>query len=106
MAESIENTQNNGVNDNYYILWDRYAKVTFKVKNGDETEEIEFERFQVENGVDYSPDFEIQTEFDITESTNIAKIVIYNLTDEMIKKLKKGVEVVIEAGATLIKNLR
>ena len=98
MAESIENTQNNGVNDNYYILWDRYAKVTFKVKNGDETEEIEFERFQVENGVDYSPDFEIQTEFDITESTNIAKIVIYNLTDEMIKKLKKGVEVVIEAG--------
>ena len=98
MAENIENTQNNGVNDNYYILWDRYAKVTFKVKNGDETEEIEFERFQVENGVDYSPDFEIQTEFDITESTNIAKIVIYNLTDEMIKKLKKGVEVVIEAG--------
>lgn len=85
-------------NDNYYILWDRYAKVTFKVKNGDETEEIEFERFQVENGVDYSPDFEIQTEFDITESTNIAKIIIYNLTDEMIKKLKKGVEVVIEAG--------
>ena len=98
MAEIIENTQNNGVNDNYYILWDRYAKVTFKVKNGDETEEIEFERFQIENGVDYSPDFEIQTEFDITESTNIAKIVIYNLTDEMIKKLKKGVEVVIEAG--------
>ena len=98
MAENIENTQNHGVNDNYYILWDRYAKVTFKVKNGDETEEIEFERFQVENGVDYSPDFEIQTEFDITESTNIAKIVIYNLTDEMIKKLKKGVEVVIEAG--------
>ena len=85
-------------NDNYYILWDRYAKVTFKVKNGNETEEIEFERFQVENRVDYSPDFEIQTEFDITESTNIAKIVIYNLTDEMIKKLKKGVEVVIEAG--------
>ena len=77
MAGNIENTQNNGVNDNYYILWDRYAKVTFKVKNGDETEEIEFERFQVENGVDYSPDFEIQTEFDITESTNIAKIVIY-----------------------------
>lgn len=95
MAENIENTQNNG---DYYILWDRYAKVTFKVKNGDETEEIEFERFQVENEVDYSPDFEIQTEFDITESTNIAKIVIYNLTDEMIKKLKKGVEVVIEAG--------
>lgn len=90
-----ENTQNNS---NYYILWDRYAKVTFKVKNGSETEEIEFERFQVENGVDSSPDFEIETEFDITESTNIAKIVIYNLTDEMIKKLKKGVEVVIEAG--------
>lgn len=93
-----ENTQNNENNSNYYILWDRYAKVTFKVKNGDETEEIEFERFQVENGVDSSPDFEIETEFDITESTNIAKIVIYNLTDEMIKKLKKGVEVVIEAG--------
>ena len=90
-----ENTQNS---NNYYILWDRYAKVTFKVKNGSETEEIEFERFQVENGVDSSPDFEIETEFDITESTNIAKIVIYNLTDEMIKKLKKGVEVVIEAG--------
>jgi len=90
-----ENTQNS---NNYYILWDRYAKVTFKVKNGNETEEIEFERFQVENGVDSSPDFEIETEFDITESTNIAKIVIYNLTDEMIKKLKKGVEVVIEAG--------
>lgn len=90
-----ENTQNN---NNYYILWDRYAKVTFKVKNGSETEEIEFERFQVENGVDPSPDFEIEIEFDITESTNIAKIVIYNLTDEMIKKLKKGVEVVIEAG--------
>ena len=93
-----ENTQNNENNSNYYILWDRYAKVTFKVKNGSETEEIEFERFQVENGVDSSPDFEIETEFDITESTNIAKIVIYNLTDEMIKKLKKGVEVVIEAG--------
>ena len=90
-----ENTQNS---NNYYILWDRYAKVTFKVKNGSETEEIEFERFQVKNGVDSSPDFEIETEFDITESTNIAKIVIYNLTDEMIKKLKKGVEVVIEAG--------
>lgn len=90
-----ENTQNS---NNYYILWDRYAKVTFKVKNGSETEEIEFERFQVENGVDSSPDFEIETEFDITESTNIAKIVIYNLTDEMMKKLKKGVEVVIEAG--------
>ena len=90
-----ENTQNS---NNYYILWDRYAKVTFKVKNGSETEEIEFERFQVENGVDSSPDFEIETEFDITESTNIAKIVIYNLTDEMIKKLKKGVEVFIEAG--------
>ena len=90
-----ENTQNS---NNYYILWDRYAKVTFKVKNGSETEEIEFERFQVENGVDSSPDFEIETEFDITESTNIAKIVIYNLTDEIIKKLKKGVEVVIEAG--------
>ena len=90
-----ENTQNS---NNYYILWDRYAKVTFKVKNGSETEEIEFERFQIENGVDSSPDFEIETEFDITESTNIAKIVIYNLTDEMIKKLKKGVEVVIEAG--------
>lgn len=90
-----ENTQNS---NNYYILWDRYAKVTFKVKNGSETEEIEFERFQVENGVDSSPDFEIETEFDITESTNIAKVVIYNLTDEMIKKLKKGVEVVIEAG--------
>lgn len=90
-----ENTQNS---NNYYILWDRYAKVTFKVKNGSETEEIEFERFQVENGVDSSPDFEIETEFDITESTNIAKIAIYNLTDEMIKKLKKGVEVVIEAG--------
>ena len=44
MVENIGNTQNNGVNDNYYILWDRYAKVTFKVKNGDETEEIEFER--------------------------------------------------------------
>ena len=93
-----ENTQNNENNSNYYILWDRYAKVTFKVKNGSETEEIEFERFRVENGVDSSPDFEIETEFDITESTNIAKIVIYNLTDEMIKKLKKGVEVVIEAG--------
>ena len=93
-----ENTQNNENNSNYYILWDRYAKVTFKVKNGSETEEIEFERFQVENGVDSSPDFEIETEFDITESTNIAKIVIYNLTDETIKKLKKGVEVVIEAG--------
>ncbi len=90
-----ENTQNS---NNYYILWDRYAKVTFKVKNGSETEEIEFERFQAENGVDSSPDFEIETEFDITESTNIAKIVIYNLTDEMIKKLKKGVEVVIDAG--------
>lgn len=90
-----ENTQNS---NNYYILWDRYAKVTFKVKNGSETEEIEFERFQVENVVDSSPDFEIETEFDITESTNIAKVVIYNLTDEMIKKLKKGVEVVIEAG--------
>ena len=90
-----ENTQNS---NNYYILWDRYAKVTFKVKNGSETEEIEFERFQVENGLDSSPDFEIETEFDITESTNIAKIVIYNLTDEMIKKLKKGAEVVIEAG--------
>ena len=51
-----ENTQNS---NNYYILWDRYAKVTFKVKNGSETEEIEFERFQVENGVDSSPDFEI-----------------------------------------------
>ena len=98
MAENKENTQNNEENNNYYILWDRYAKVTFKVKNGDETEEIEFERFQVENGIDYSPDFEIETEFDITESTNIAKIVIYNLTDEMIKKLKKGVEVVIKAG--------
>ena len=93
-----ENMQNNENNSSYYILWDRYAKVTFKVKNGSETEEIEFERFQVENGVDSSPDFEIETEFDITESTNIAKIVIYNLTDEMIKKLKKGVEVVIEAG--------
>ena len=92
MAENVQN------NNNYYILWDRYAKLTFKVKNGSETEEIEFERFQVENGVDSSPDFEIETEFDITESTNIAKIVIYNLTDEMIKKLKKGVEVVIEAG--------
>ena len=90
--------ENTGKNNNYYILWDRYAKVTFKVKNGSETEEIEFERFQVENGADSSPDFEIETEFDITESTNIAKIVIYNLTDEMIKKLKKGVEVVIEAG--------
>lgn len=90
--------ENTGKNNNYYILWDRYAKVTFKVKNGSETEEIEFERFQVENGVDSSPDFEIETEFDITESTNIAKVVIYNLTDEMIKKLKKGVEVVIEAG--------
>jgi len=94
----VENTQNNENNSNYYILWDRYAKVTFKVKNGSETEEIEFERFQVENGVDSSPDFEIETEFDITESTNIAKIVIYNLTDEIIKKLKKGVEVIIEAG--------
>ena len=93
-----ENTQNNENNSNYYILWDRYAKVTFKVKNGSETEEIEFERFRVENGVDSSPDFEIETEFDITESTNIAKIVIYNLTDEMIKRLKKGVEVIIEAG--------
>lgn len=93
-----ENMQNNENNSSYYILWDRYAKVTFKVKNGSETEEIEFERFQVENGVDSSPDFEIETEFDITESTNIAKIVIYNLTYEMIKKLKKGVEVVIEAG--------
>nr|DAI28280.1 MAG TPA: tail protein [Caudoviricetes sp.] len=90
-----ENTQNS---NNYYILWDRYAKVTFKVKNGSETEEIEFERFRVENVVDSSPDFEIETEFDITESTNIAKIVIYNLTDEIIKKLKKGVEVIIEAG--------
>ena len=98
MAENTENMQNNENNSSYYILWDRYAKVTFKVKNGSETEEIEFERFQVENGVDSSPDFEIETEFDITESTNIAKIIIYNLTDEMIKKLKKGVEVVIEAG--------
>ena len=98
MAENTENMQSNENNSSYYILWDRYAKVTFKVKNGSETEEIEFEKFQVENGVDSSPDFEIETEFDITESTNIAKIVIYNLTDEMIKKLKKGVEVVIEAG--------
>ena len=98
MAENTENMQNNENNSSYYILWDRYAKVTFKVKNGSETEDIEFERFQIENGVDSSPDFEIETEFDITESTNIAKIVIYNLTDEMIKKLKKGVEVVIEAG--------
>ena len=98
MAENTENMQSNENNSSYYILWDRYAKVTFKVKNGSETEDIEFERFQVENGVDSSPDFEIETEFDITESTNIAKIVIYNLTDEMIKKLKKGVKVVIEAG--------
>ena len=41
-----ENTRNS---NNYYILWYRYAKLTFKVKNGSETEEIEFERFQVEN---------------------------------------------------------
>ena len=48
MAENTENMQNNENNSSYYILWDRYAKVTFKVKNGSETEEIEFERFQVE----------------------------------------------------------
>ena len=42
MAENIENTENNGVKDNYYILWDRYAKVTLKEKNVDETEEIEY----------------------------------------------------------------
>ena len=78
-----------------WILWDRYAKVTFTLKN---EEKVIFERFPVQNGTDSSPDFEIESEFDTTENTNICKITLINLTNDMVKKLVRGTEVLVEIG--------
>lgn len=78
-----------------YVLWDRYAKVTFTLKNG---ETVIFERQPVVNGIDASPDFSIETTFDTTENSNICKITLMNLPLEMIKKLTVGVDVLVEAG--------
>ena len=78
-----------------WILWDRYAKVTFTLKN---EETVIFERFPVQNGIDSSPDFEIESEFDTTENTNICKITLINLTNDMVKKLVRGTEVLVEIG--------
>ena len=78
-----------------WILWDRYAKVTFTLKN---EEKVIFERFPVQNGIDSSPDFEIESEFDTTENTNICKITLINLINDMVKKLVRGTEVLVEIG--------
>lgn len=78
-----------------YILWDRYAKVTFILKDGSK---VIFERFSPVNGMDFSPDFEIESTFDTTENSNICKITIMNLPLEMVKKLTVGIDVLVEAG--------
>lgn len=77
------------------VLWDRYAKVTFTLKNGDV---IEFERYPVIDGIDLSPDFEVESTFDTTENSNICKITLFNLPMEIIKKLTVGIDVIVEAG--------
>lgn len=77
---------------NSYILWDRYAKITFETEN----EIIIFERNK--NDEEGSSDFEFETEYDITESSNIATITLWNLTDKIIKLLKMKTKVIIEAG--------
>ena len=76
-----------------WILWDRYAKVTFTLKND---EQIVFERFR--DKIDGSPDFMIESNFDTTENSNICKITIMNLPLEMVKKLIVGIDVAVEAG--------
>ena len=72
------------------ILWDRYAKITFVLK--DET--IIFERKEEKE----SPDFTIEIDKDTTENSNLAKIIVYNIPIDIVKKLKRTTEVKIEAG--------
>ena len=77
------------------ILWDRYIKVTFFLKDN---EKLIMERNQPVNGIDYSPDLSIESNFDTTENSNTAKITVYNLPTDIIKKLTAGLEVLVEAG--------
>lgn len=72
------------------ILWDRYAKITFKLS--DET--IVFER---KKDVE-SADFTIDIDKDTTENSNIAKIEIWNIPIDLVKKLRRTTIVTIEAG--------
>lgn len=71
-------------------MWDRQIQVTIYTRENT----ISFSR----GAENQSLFFEVETTLDITNSSNIAKVTIYNLDNNTVKQLVRGAEIEIQAG--------